>query len=66
MEGNHGLWIPRHGFRIQVLDSGFLVGGNWIPDSLSWITNSKPQDSEFHKFPGLPDMGRQGELNKRL
>ena len=37
-----------------------------IPDSLSWITNSKPQDSEFHKFPGLPDMGHQRELNKRL
>ena len=56
MEGNLGFWIPRHGFRIQALDS----------DSLSWITNSKPQDSEFPKFPGLPDMGRQGELNKRL
>ena len=24
VEGNHGLWIPRHGFRIQVLDSDSL------------------------------------------
>ena len=61
MEGNLGFWIPDPGTGF-----GFLVGGNWIPDSLSWITNSKPQDSEFHKFPGLPDMGHQGELNKRL
>ena len=45
-----GLWTLRCGFRIS-LDSG-------IPDSLSWITDSKVQDSGFHKqaFPTIRNL----------
>ena len=31
MQDSLGFRIPRHGF--QVLDTGFLVSGTWIPDS---------------------------------
>ena len=45
-------WIPDS----QVLDSGFFVSANWIPDpnrcwipeSLSCIPDSSAQDLEFH------------------
>ena len=45
-----GLWTLRCGFRISI-DSG-------IPDALSWITDSKVQDSGFHKqaFPGIRNL----------
>ena len=53
------------GFR--VLDSRFFVIGTWtqhsihypgIPDSLSWIPNSKAQDSRFYKekIPGFRNL----------
>lgn len=42
-------WIPL----------GFLVSGNWILDSLSWITDSKAEGSGFHKqnFSRIPESG---------
>ena len=33
----------------QPLDSKFFVSGTWIPDSLSYISDSKAEDSGFHK-----------------
>ena len=39
-------WIPRHGFRIHVLESRLFVRGTWIPYSIfSWIPDSEVQDS---------------------
>ena len=35
--------------RFQPLDSKFFVSGTWIPDSLSYISESKAEDSRFHK-----------------
>ena len=46
----------------QVLDSGFLGRGTWIPDpnrywdSLSWFVDSKAHDSGLHKQI-FPDSG---------
>ena len=51
----------------RVLDSRFFITGTWtqhsirypgIPDSLSWIPNSKAQDSRFYKekIPGFRNL----------
>ena len=43
-----GFWIPRHGFRIHVLESILFVRGTWIPYSIfSWIP--KPRIPGFHE-----------------
>ena len=43
VQNSLGFWI------IPVLDSRFVVSGTWIPDSLSWIPDSRAHDSGFHK-----------------
>ena len=42
-------------FAFQVLDSGLLVSGTWIPDSLGKMTDFKAKDFRFHEqnFPGF-------------
>ena len=55
IQGSLGFWIPRHGFRIHVLESRIFVRGTWISYSIcSWIPDSKAQDSWIPraKFPG--------------
>ena len=62
-----GFWIPRHGFRISVSgiwipDFGFQSIISGIPDLLSFITDSKTQDSRFHRQK-FPDSGIWIPLN---
>ena len=64
MQDGLGFWIPRRGFPdsstgflIFLLELGFriaVVCG--IPDSLSWIPDSKTQNSVLHKR-HFPDSG---------
>ena len=70
VERSHHCAIPclahvRYRLSITVLDSGFhhvdsglLVSGTWIPDSLSWIPDSKVQESKFQKqkLPGFQNL----------
>lgn len=50
-------WIPGCGFRLPGTGFGFLVSGTWIPDSLSWITDSKAEGSGFQRqnFSRIPE-----------
>ena len=69
IKDSHGFWIPRPGFRSLLVKFGFWIPNfSTIPDSLSYIPDSKAQDSTFHKkkFPGVrnpdfPDMEREEE-----
>ena len=47
MQDSLGFWIPHRGLRIPIVRG--------IPDSLSYIRDSKAKDSGFHKqnFPGF-------------
>ena len=49
------LWL--HEFRFPGNGFGFLVSRSWIPDSLSWITDSKAEGSGFLKqnFSRIPE-----------
>ena len=74
---NLGFWIPRRGFRFQVLsmELGFLIPSvNRIPDSLNCIPDSKARYSRFHKqnFPRFRNLdslymwGNEGRVVRTL
>ena len=54
-------WTPRRGFWIPVTRFQIFFSGTWIPDSYSYIPESKAQDSGFHKqkFSIFPYLGRK-------
>ena len=59
-------WIPDSKYWILVFISGTNISG--IPDSLSFILDSKAQESGFHKhkFHGFLYMGRLGPYSSTL
>ena len=59
-------WIPDSKYWILVFVSGTNISG--IPDSLSFILDSKAQESGFHKhkFHGFLYMGRLGPYSSTL
>ena len=63
IQGSLGFWIPRHGFRIHVLESRIFVCGTWISYSIfSWIPDSKVRNPGFHGQ-NFPDQDSTSECN---